>query len=149
MSVFSKDVSDEVAEYYKLLTSDDESTRLRAARCWSLWEFRTSTLLPDEESIQKIFDDNIALSVSRIECHFFVNNIFFEENFILDNTDKIKSIKTHIVHGRYDAICPMENAFELDDKLDNSTLHIIDDAGHGAGELNISKKLVNIMDTIR
>lgn len=149
MSVFDSTVDDEVAGYYELLTSNDSKIRQQAAKCWSLWEAKTATLLPSEHTVDLIGQDSISLSMARIECHFFINNIFFPENFILDHCSKIKHIKTHIVHGRYDAICPMKNAFELNSALNNSELHIIDDAGHAASEAGIAERLIEIMDKIR
>lgn len=148
MSVINNDVNDVVQEYYNLLTSDDESVRNKSAQCWSIWEARTATLLPSQNNVDLIGQVDIALSMARIECHFFINNIFFPENYILDNCYKIKNIKTHIVHGRYDVICPLKNAFDLDSKLSNATLHIVNDAGHAASEPGIAQKLVEIMDII-
>ncbi|MDX1528442.1 MAG: prolyl aminopeptidase, partial [Gammaproteobacteria bacterium] len=43
---------DLVAAYYKRLTSDDENTRLDAARAWSQWEGSTLSLYPDEKRVQ-------------------------------------------------------------------------------------------------
>jgi hypothetical protein len=43
-----------------------------------------------------------------------------------------------IVHGRYDVICPLDNAWELHQAWPNSELQVIRDAGHAASEPGIT-----------
>jgi proline iminopeptidase len=47
-----------------------------------------------------------------------------------------------IVHGRYDAICPLDNAWALHKAWPNSELQIVRDAGHAASEAGITDALV-------
>ena len=47
-----------------------------------------------------------------------------------------------IVHGRYDVICPLDNAWELHQAWPNSELQVIRDAGHAASEPGITDALV-------
>ena len=61
---------------------------------------------------------------------------------ILRNMDRIKHIPGIIVHGRYDMICPLDNALDLHHEWINSELHIIRDAGHSASEPGIVDALV-------
>jgi proline iminopeptidase len=51
-----------------------------------------------------------------------------------------------IVHGRYDVICPLDNAWELHQNWPNSELQIIRDAGHAASEPGITDALVRAAD---
>ena len=84
---------------------------------------------------------------ARIECHYFINRAFFEtDNWLIENAQKIKNIPTEIVHGRYDVVCPIENAWELKKALPDSQLHIVPNAGHSAMEDGIIHHLVEIMD---
>ncbi len=39
-----------------------------------------------------------------------------------------------IVHGRYDVVCPVENAWQLHQVWPEAQLKIIPDAGHSASE---------------
>lgn len=125
---------DFVAAYYKRLTHADEVTRMRAAEAWSLWEGRTSTLRPNEAVTAHFGDPYTALSLARIEAHFFVNNTFLRPNQILADADRLRGIPGVIVHGRYDVVCPMDNAWALHQAWPDSELHIIPDAGHSATE---------------
>ena len=75
---------DFVTAYHKRLTSDDEDVRLSAARSWSVWEGSTSKLYPDKDLMEHWEGEHEALSLARIECHYFMNNSFFPtENYLL------------------------------------------------------------------
>lgn len=126
--------SDFVAAYYARLTRADELTRMGAAEAWSLWEGRTSTLRPNEAVTAHFGDPYTALSLARIEAHYFVNNTFLRPNQILDDAQRLSDIPGMIVHGRYDVVCPMDNAWALHKAWPRSELHIIGDAGHSATE---------------
>ena len=66
VSVVSKDErSDLVGAYRRLLTCDDEETKMRAAKAWSMWEGLTVTLLPDPEMIAEFVEDQHAIAIAR------------------------------------------------------------------------------------
>jgi len=134
---------DMVSAYYRLLTSDDEPTRLEAARAWSLWEGHTISLLPCKETEQTFAAAKFALAMARIECHYFMNQSFLEDNQILNNIDKIADIPAIIVHGRYDVVCPVDQAFALHAAWPQAELQVIANAGHAASEPGIIDALVS------
>ena len=139
--------NDLIAAFYKKLTSDDQKTRFEAAAAWSRWEGATLSLLPNLEKISEFTEPQHALSLARIECHYFMNNAFFKtENQLLENVDRIRKIPSVIVHGRYDVICPVENAWALHKAWPESKLEIIPDAGHAAFEPGIVDALVRATD---
>jgi len=55
----------------------------------------------------------------------------------------LKDIPGYIVHGRYDVICPIDQAILLDQHWQNGKLLIIDNAGHAVTERGISDALVD------
>lgn len=134
---------DMVSAYYRLLTSDDEPTRLEAARAWSLWEGHTISLLPCKETEQTFAAAKFALAMARIECHYFMNQSFLEDNQILNNVDKIADIPAIIVHGRYDVVCPVDQALALHAAWPQAELQVIANAGHAASEPGIIDALVS------
>jgi proline iminopeptidase len=138
---------DMVAAYYRRLTSSDASVRKQAAIAWSTWEGSTLKLLADPASAEKFGQNEFADAFARIECHYFTNKGFFsEDNFLLNRIDRIRALKTVIVHGRYDVICPVENAWELHRAFPEAELHIIADAGHSLSEHGITAKLIEYTD---
>jgi proline iminopeptidase len=137
---------DMLAAYHRLLTGDDELRRLAAARAWSVWEGRTATLLPDERVAGHFAQAHVALSMARIECHYFVNDAFMRPNQLLEDAGRLAGIPGVIVHGRYDVICPVENAWELHRAWPESELVIVPDAGHSAAETTTRARLVEATD---
>ena len=141
---------DMIGSYYRRLTSDDEKVRLEAAKAWALWEGSALKLLPDEKLIEDFTEPDKALAVARIECHYFVNNCFFEtDNYLLEHIDRIRHIPAVIVHGRYDIVCPVMNAWDLHRAWPEAELKIIPDAGHAATERGIADALVRATDGFR
>lgn len=126
--------SDMLSAYYKRLIGNNELARLAAAKAWSIWEARCSTLRPSASSVDYFSRTNVALAMARIEAHFFVHHAFIEPNQILRDAHKLKGIPGTIVHGRYDMVCPLDNAVELSRVWHDASLNIIRDAGHSATE---------------
>ena len=140
--------SDFIKAFYKRLTSEDSSERSKAAYAWTRWEMSTSYLMPKNLSIKKADNDYFSDSFARIECHYFINNIFLEENYILKNITKIKNIPVSIVQGRYDIVCPMRSAWDLKKLIPSSKLYVIDNAGHSMKEIGITNKLIELTNEL-
>ncbi|MCP9494593.1 MAG: prolyl aminopeptidase [Pyrinomonadaceae bacterium MAG19_C2-C3] len=141
---------DMLSAYHKRLTSEDEAERLRAARAWSIWEASTSKLYPDARLMDEFEEAHLALSLARIEAHYFVNNAFFDtDNFLIENVGAIRHIPTVIIQGRYDVVCPMMSAWELHEAFPEAELNVIPDAGHSSLEVGISAALIEAADRFR
>ncbi|QLF93369.1 prolyl aminopeptidase [Pseudomonas sp. ABC1] len=128
--------------FYQRLTGSDQIAQLHAAKAWSGWEGRTATLRPNPQLVDSFTDAHKALSMARIECHYFVNDAFLETGQLLRDMPKIAHLPGIIVHGRYDVICPLDNAWALHQAWPGSELQIIRDAGHSASEPGITDALV-------
>lgn len=138
---------DLISAYHRRLTSPDASTRIAAARAWSVWEGATSFLWQDASHIESSAEDEFALAFARIECHYFVNGGFFEhDDQLLRNIDRIRGIPTVIVQGRYDVVCPLRSAWDLHRAWPEADLRIVQDAGHSAFEPGIMHQLLEATD---
>ncbi len=131
-----------VHAYYRRLTGANEVTRMAAARAWSLWEGRASTLLPKAAVVDHFANAHTALSLARIECHYFMHDSFLKPNQILNNAGRLHAIPGIIVHGRYDIVCPVEQAWALHNAWPEARLEVIPDAGHSATEPGIVDALL-------
>jgi len=131
-----------VNHYYELLCGSDELKRFAAAKAWATWEGSIATLAPNPPLVDNFADGHFALALARIECHYFVNQCFFKPNQLLRNMHKISHLPGIIVHGRYDMICPAEQAFEIHDVWQECQLHIVRDAGHAQQEPGIVDNLI-------
>jgi proline iminopeptidase len=138
--------------YYKRLTSNDPAVQSAAAKVWSVWEGRTSCLVPNAELIARTAGDEFALAFARIECHYFVNDGWLAgEKALLapPNVEKLRKIPGVIVQGRYDVVCPAKSAWDLHRAWPEADLKIVGDAGHAASEPGIVDELVRATDRFR
>ncbi len=133
---------DMVSAYYELLTGDNELARMSAAKAWSVWEGRTATLRPNEGLEQHFSEPHLALSLARIEAHYFKHNAFLEPNQLIRQAHRLQGIPGVIIHGRYDMICPADNAYALHQAWPEAELQIIRDCGHSATEPGLVDALV-------
>jgi proline iminopeptidase len=78
--------------YYNRLASSDPNIQRAAATAWSVWEGTTSCLYPNPEVITRSSGEMFSLARSRIECHYFVNGAFVEQDGeLLANVDRIRT----------------------------------------------------------
>ena len=128
--------------YHTRLIGDDEIARMGAAKAWSLWEARTATLLPHASILEHFGDPHNAISIARIEAHYFMNNSFLEDNQLLKNASRLNDIPGYIIHGRYDMICLIQQAYDLHKAWQGSELFVVQGAGHSAAEMGITTALI-------
>jgi len=141
---------DMLSAYYRRLTSADDAVRIEAARAWSVWEGSTSKLFPDPGLIDHFSKPHFAIAFARIECHYFMNNAFFEtDNYLIENVGKIRHLPAVIVQGRYDVVCPIMSAWELHRAWPEANFQVISDAGHSALEPGTRGALVEATDGFR
>lgn len=147
-AVVRRDGENWIAAYHRVLHGENELARMAAAKAWSLWEARCSTLRPNHDVEDHLMSSHTAVSMSHIETHYFINQAFLSDNQILAAMPVIAAIPGIIVQGRYDMICPLESAVELHELWPSAELHIVRDAGHSAFEPSIADALVKASNNI-
>ncbi len=135
-----------VSAYYRLLTGEDEVKRMAAAKAWSIWEGRTSTLHRKPGLVEHFSDSHVALGMARIECHYFINQSFISPNQIIQQAHLLKDIPGIIIHGRYDCVCPVDQAYALHQAWPTARLNIVPGCGHSAAEPAIADALIAATD---
>ena len=135
--------------YYALITDPDPAVHIPAARAWSIYEGSCSSLIPNDMVVANFGSDGVALGLARMESHYFMNNIFLPDNFLLDNVGRIRHIPTTIVQGRYDVVCPIVSADDFVRAFPEADYHIINDAGHSAFEPGTRAKLIETMERLK
>jgi proline iminopeptidase len=135
--------------YYRRLINPDPAIHIPAARAWSLYEGSCSTLIPNPDTLALAGSDEHAVGLARLEAHYFRNNLFDTESFLLDRLDRIRHIPTVIVQGRYDIVCPIETADEVHRAWPQARYVVVGDAGHSAMEPGIRSALVDATSRFR
>ena len=131
--------------FYQQLRINNRSLNLKAASVWAEYENSCSSL----EYVERPLSGENALAIAKIETHYFINNCFIKDHFIISNIHKIAKIPAVIVQGRHDVICPPFSALHLSKIWDASTIQIVEDAGHSAFEVSIGRKLINALHMIK
>jgi proline iminopeptidase len=106
--------------------------------------------VPEGDFVDGFGDATFALAFARIECHYFTNHIFLDsDSWILDHTDRLADIPTTLIHGRYDVVCPIENAWDLKKKMPHLDLQVMDTSGHSTFEPQIEQALLAAMEKLK
>lgn len=120
-----------ITKYYSDKMFDkDKKIGKRYADEWTLWEATTLSINYDKASLEAdvLEADNLALA--RLETHYFLNDCFMTENYIMENIDKIKHIPCYVVQGRFDNCTPPITAYELSKAYGDNLLLQWVNAGH-------------------
>ena len=137
-----KGTYDDVKQYYyKKLTSSNQQTVEKYAKAWWAWEAAISYLfpMPDDSTLKE------TIAISRIEAHYFVNYCWLKPDQLEKNLRKLKKIPITIVHGRYDMVCPITQAYAIKKALPHTKLIIVKDAGHAASHDGIRRALTDAL----
>ena len=132
---------DLLCSYAKRLFSQNPSISIPAAEAWASYENSCATLRAEARG----GGGSMALSLARLEAHYFLNNCFLEDDYIINNIKRIETIPGVIVQGRHDVICPPQTAVTLAQAWACAELVMVDDAGHSAFEPGILSALISAM----
>jgi proline iminopeptidase len=144
--------------YWSQLNHELPEIRLAAANSWATYEAR-SVMLRTNTAVcapagsgagaSSTPASQSSVGLARLEVHYMRTNRFVPDDALLRGVDRIRHIPCAIVQGKYDLLCPPITAVALHAAWPESTLQIIEDAGHSAFEPGIRSALVAIMDGLR
>jgi len=95
---------------------------------------RLSTIEHHHIGMAQIENSHQALCMAQLSNHYFSQQCFLAENYILDNINTIANIPAIILHGRYDMVCQLIIAENLASIWKNASLQILPQAGHSGFE---------------
>lgn len=147
---YRKDGSSITKYYADKINSKDTKTAIKYANEWTLWECTLLTLDYDKRKIEGevIVGDDSNLAVARLETHYFLNNCFMPENYIIDSIEKIRHIPAYVVQGRFDNCTPPISAYELSKAYgENMTLQFVN-AGHKRHDAQLKASLLTATSTL-
>ena len=156
LEVLTPDERRNVMKSYKAIfdhvpaTEAEKEKQLHAALTWSLWEGVISNMIPETADTGKFGDADFALCFAQIEAHYFDNDLFIEPGHFFRNIDVLAEIPMHIVHGRFDQVCPLTQASRLVAAMREAgsepATYVVTNAGHSAMERDNALALTAIMD---
>ena len=91
--------------YHRRLIDPDPAVHMPAALEWSVYEGSCCTLLPSPETVRAFEEPRFALTLARLEAHYFANRLFLAEDELIAGVKTLRRIPAVIVQGRYDLVC--------------------------------------------
>jgi proline iminopeptidase len=137
---------DLLGAYGRRIADPDPAVHVPASRAWVGWELSANTLLPVPPPD---LDDATVVAFARITHHYISRGGFLPEGGLLAGLDRIRHIPCVIVNGRYDVKTPPNQAWDLHRAWPEAEFHIVEDAGHGAGEPGTRHHLIEATDRFR
>ncbi|CAN8071176.1 unnamed protein product [Agarophyton chilense] len=150
-----RDAEHIIDTFYSILSQEDNNEERRiAANAWSNWERSLSSFQRQDtlDDFDNDSSDDENLAFARLEAHYFVHSSFLtEDDYLLKESQmqKIRYIKTCIVQGRWDVVCPRKSAYDLARMFDPRCVEVVlvDNAGHSTFEPGIEEALLEATDS--
>lgn len=128
--------------FHRRLNDPDPAVHMPAALAWRRYETACSALIPRDGAVILEQDREAALTLARLEAHYFINECFLHDGALLAGARRLAAIPGVIVQGRYDMVCPPYTADQLAAAWPNARFDLVADAGHSAMEPGITAALV-------
>jgi proline iminopeptidase len=74
------------------------------------------------------------------ESYYYWKNFFTNKRKFQNSLEKMKHVPGHIIHGRMDVICDVNESIQLHKLLPKSKLHLVNGEGHGGKEQHMVYK---------
>jgi len=133
--------------YWAQLNHELPEIRAAAANSWAGYEAKSVSLRTSGTAFASgPTASPSAVGLARLEVHYMRSNQFVPDDALMRGIERVRHIPCAIVQGKYDLLCPPITAVALHQAWPESTLQIVEDAGHSAFEPGIRAALVNIMD---
>ncbi|MDQ7091406.1 MAG: prolyl aminopeptidase [Methylococcales bacterium] len=129
-SIPEEDRSNLVAGLCSALGAENELRQRRVAKAWMAWGAQVALGDAYEKGGEIEHITEKILQQVQMELHYAKNNYFIDENQILEHCQKLTSIPSIIIHGRYDLVCPMESALSLHHALPHAQYFVLAHSGH-------------------
>lgn len=134
--------------YEKRIFGKDKKLQEKATQLLYLWDRVRQYLIPPTQKLDKIKITEESINGWKIFFHYMKHNMFLKENQLIENISKIRHIPGVIFHGRYDLICPLQNAWDLHKAWPEAKFHIIPDASHKLSEPGMREKVIEFLDRL-
>lgn len=120
------------------LTHGDEAFRNKAIMAWLSYLDRVASPAwqpPAHADDNAKPDWEFLTRLVQIDMHYILNDYFMQPRQLLFHANQLRGISGVLVHGRYDMLCPVKQAYQLHQAWPESSLTIVQKAAHSTAEL--------------
>jgi proline iminopeptidase len=127
--------ADPLAAYVGRLCNPNPQVHVPAAHRWFAYERALSEISSRTARLPPHVEDGARLPPTPlVEAHYIRHDFFLEPGQLLRDAPRLAGIPGRIVQGRYDLLCPPENAHALAAAWPDARLDFIAMAGHAMTE---------------
>lgn len=127
--------ADPLSAYLARLADPSRAVHAPAARIWHAYERALSELAPARTRLRDLDTGDGRLPPTPfVEAHYIRNGFFLAPGELLARASRLKGIPGVAVQGRYDLLCPPQNARALAQAWSDCRLTFIEAAGHAMTE---------------
>jgi proline iminopeptidase len=139
--------TDPLAAYLTRLCDPDPETHVPAAHAWFAYERALSEMAPKNVSMPvDVAEGGRLPPTPLIEAHYIRHHFFLRPGQLLDDAHRLAGIPGAIIQGRYDLLCPPQNAHALAAAWPEARLEILDTAGHAMTEPGVMDAMRRAID---
>ncbi|OZG74932.1 hypothetical protein BTA51_00565 [Hahella sp. CCB-MM4] len=124
-----------------MLLGANELEQIQAAKAWAKWLAKISTLHCQPHLIDQYVHPHNAITLAKFGVSVF-RELSETERSVSIVPD---SIPATIVHGRYDAVTPLEVSYSLHQRSSGSELVVVRDAGHSPHDPAMADAMIRII----
>lgn len=137
-------ISDLASYVLEKLQSDNLESKQYFASVVANWESNLMNAFEDVSLTQPKDISDSEIAAIKISVHYEANDFFLKDNQIMNAASVIKDIPTLIIHGRYDLLCPLEQAHALHSALNQSEFVVLPTSNHAfTADGKIAQKMAN------
>jgi proline iminopeptidase len=137
---------DVVEAYSRLLEHPDAGVRTDAARAWCLWESATPDWPPAHDMADRFKDPAYAMAFARLVTHYVRHDAWLGDGRILGSVNRFAHLPGVLINGRFDFQAPLRTAYELQRLWPQSTLVVVENAGHAASQAGMTEAIIRATD---
>lgn len=123
--------------YWANILADDVQHSRRFALAWHdveriLSQITPGTVMLDQDRLND--PETVLPATPFMEAHYFSNDCFMEDNFLLENAAALTRIPGIIIQARYDLLCPPATSQSLAAKWPDAEIRFVAQAGHSMSD---------------
>ncbi|MCB9991338.1 MAG: prolyl aminopeptidase [Rhodospirillales bacterium] len=133
-----------------LFERDPDGLGRQAAQIYMRWNRAISRHDIPYAVLDQLKDsEEVDFRCMRIVAHFYTHHYRPENQQEMFRTAQgLAGVPCHIIHGRYDMICPMQTAWALHQVYPGSALHVVQDGGHSGLDASIAAQIIDVLNSI-
>jgi proline iminopeptidase len=129
------------------MADTNEFVQIQTAKAWAYWLARISSFHVHRSVVERLTHPHNALALAKLGSQVF------QKLAVTKGVEELSSIVESglggfIVHGRYDAVCPLAHGYSLHQRWPHSELLIVRDAGHSIHDPAMTDTMIRAIGKI-